>query len=105
MLRFQKSAVVLSLVVLLVVGCGGPQSVKVTPKNTPAVDAVKGALDEVAKSGQLGSGGLTIQENLEKLKATDAAKADALLKDYGELAKAKDPQAVKAKANAMLGKL
>lgn len=106
MFRFQMSSVVaLSLVVLLLAGCGGPKSVKVTPVTVSAADAVKGALNDIVQSGELGSGSMALQENIEKLKATDAAKGEALLKDYEALAKLKDPAALKAKAKEMLGKL
>jgi hypothetical protein len=93
---------------VLVVGCSGgtgPGPQKVTPPQVQPADAIRSALQSVAQSGQLGSEGLTIQENIEKLRATDSAKAEALAKDYQELEKLSDPAKVKAKAEEMLGKL
>lgn len=99
-------AMALSAVVLLAVGCsGGPKSERITPKTVPPAEAAKAALKEIAESGQVGSGADMIRENFEKLKATDAAKAEALLKDCEALMKLQDPQAAKAKAKEMMDKL
>ncbi len=54
----------------------------------------------------MGSGLMVVQENLEKLKSSDPAKAEALLKDCQSLNQsANNPEAVKAKAKEMMSKL
>ncbi len=102
-LRFMALVLVLGLLV----GCSGqPGSISVTPppQQAPA-DAAKAALKDMADSGQVGSGIMAVRENLEKLKSTDAAKGEALLKELDELSKLNQPDAVKAKAKAMMEKL
>jgi len=92
----------------LALGCTSEASKTqpVQPPQISPVDAIRSALQSVAQSGQLGSEGLSIQENIQKLRATDAAKADALAADYQELeAAGADAAKVKAKAQEMLGKL
>jgi uncharacterized protein Yka (UPF0111/DUF47 family) len=62
-------------------------------------------LSDVAASGELGSAASSIRESLESLKATDAAKAEALLKELSELEGLADPGRIKAKARSMADKL
>jgi hypothetical protein len=105
MVRRQMVVLLVSAAVLLIAGCGGPKSEKVKPPSVTPAEAAKTALKEIADSGQVGSGADVIKQSLEKLKGTDAAKADALLKDYETLIKTQNPDAVKAKATEMMGKL
>lgn len=88
---------------LSLLGCGGGvSSTSVTPPPPPPAKAM---LDEVATSGQLGSGASMIRDSLESLKASDAAKAEALLKELDELETMSDAAKIKAKAKAMADKL
>jgi hypothetical protein len=106
MLRIWAS--ILLVFALVVVGCSqgtGPGPQKVQPVQVQPTDAIRSALESVGKTGQLGSEGLTIQENIEKLRASDPAKAEELAKDYEALQGMSDPAKVKAKAQEMLGKL
>jgi hypothetical protein len=89
----------------LLAGCGGPGSVPVEQPDTSAVDAVRRELQMVKDSGALGSEMISIQDNLEKMKATDAATAEALLADLQELESMSDEAQVRAKVDEMLGKL
>lgn len=94
--------------VLFAAGCGARtfESVTVEPLPTiPPAQKAKTLLEEVAKTGQLGSGAEEIKMTLEELKKTDAAKADLLLKDMQQLEAARDPNAAMAKAREMAGKL
>jgi hypothetical protein len=93
------------LVVFL--GCDGSQDVKVNAPVVSPADAAKLALKDVANSGQMGSGMYTVRQNLEKLKSTDPAKAEGLLKDLDQLMALPpgDSAAIKAKAQEMAGKL
>lgn len=92
--------------VALVVGCSRERpAVPVKQAASPAAEAVKSGLKEIADSGQIGSGMLTIRENLEKLKSTDPAKADALLKELDKLSAMSDPGAIRAKAKQMMDQL
>src|SRR5262245_39042133 len=94
-----------ALVALSLAGCtgGGDAPVKVTPP--ASTDQIKAALNDVVQSGQLGSGGMIIEQEIETIRASDAAKADALKKGYDELKAAKDPASAKAKAQEMISKL
>jgi len=106
MLRIWAS--VLLVFALAVIGCSGgtgPGPQKVQPVQVQPADAIRSALESVAQTGQLGSEGLTIQENIEKLRASDPAKAEELAKDYEALQGMSDPAKVRAKAQEMLGKL
>lgn len=89
----------------ILVGCGGggiPAPVAVTPPPPPAV---KSLLEDVAKSGELGSGAEGIRTALTELKASNGPVAEELLKELDQLEKLNDPVKIKAKAKAMAGKL
>jgi len=89
--------------VLAVAGCGGgPKPIQVQP---PAAANAKATLQEVAQTGQLGSGMMQVRENLQQIKQTDAAKGNELLSELDALEKATDPETIKAKAKAMADKL
>lgn len=93
----------LAIVVAAAIGCGVKEEVKtVTPAGPPPAKAM---LEEVAKTGELGSGAMEIRSSLETVKGADAAKGEALLKDMDELEKLGDPEQIKAKAAEMAGKL
>lgn len=95
----------LSVCLAFVLGCGGVANIpeeKVTPP--PPVPA-KQMLEDVAKTGELGSGASMIRDALEAMKATDAAKVEPLLKEMSELEQMSDPSKIKAKARAMADKL
>lgn len=94
------------LATLSLAGCGGGAGdtpVNVTPPTS--TEQLKAALNDVVQSGELGSGGMTIEEEIEKIRPTDAAKADALKKGYDEMKAATSPAAMKAKAQEMMSKL
>jgi hypothetical protein len=84
------------------IGCGGPGSVPVEQPDTGPAEAIKRDLQSTIDNGSLGSEMSSIEQNLEKL---DPAKAAELRKDLAELQKMSDPAQVKAKAQAMIGKL
>ncbi|MFN9717499.1 MAG: hypothetical protein ACK58L_02330 [Planctomycetota bacterium] len=94
----------MSLSLTAIVGCGAA-NIPETAVTPPAAPPVKAMLDDVAKSGELGSGASLIREALEAMKATDAAKADELLKEMTALEGLNDPAKIKAKAKAMSDKL
>ena len=85
-------------------GCGGSSVTqeRVTPPEPPTV---KKMLLDVAETGALGSGSFVILGELEKLKATDAAKAGELIKDLDQLEKTSDPSQIKTLAKKMADKL
>jgi len=99
-----KSLVWMLTLSLLLIGCGRQQSQRVAPPSP--VDDLKTALQQVVQTGEVGSSAMLIKEKIEALKATDAAKADALARDAAELEKLDGkPQQAKAKAQEMLNKL
>lgn len=89
--------------VAVVLGCSKGGEVQQTPD--VVVQQAKAYLQDLAAQGQPNSGMMSLQSNLESLKATDPAKGEALLKDYEELNKLQDANQIKAKAKAMLEKL
>lgn len=92
-------------VVLGFAGCGGPSSEPVEVDQGMSVEElIKQDLQMTVDNGQLGSEMMSIQNNLEKLKATDPAKAEELMKDLEELQGAQGASA-KSKAQAMIQKL
>ncbi len=98
---FIRSLLVLGA--LAVIGCGGGEtSTSVEP---PGQEQIKPALETVAETGVIDSGLMTVREEAEAMKETDAAKADELLKDLDELESLSDPAEVKAKAQQMIDKL
>ena len=89
----------------LVAGCSqsGRQPVKV--EVPPPTQQLRALLEAYAKSGELDSGVIAIREQIEALRKTDSAKADALDREIAKLESAKGAAAVKKQAEAMLGKL
>jgi hypothetical protein len=94
--------------VLVCVGCG-PKAPPPAPPAPPPADQAKAALQGVVNSGTISSDVLALKSYFEELKKTDAAKGDALLKDYDALVQIGSAQpgsqTVKNKAQQMLGKL
>ncbi len=94
------------VLVMLAVGCGPPQGTTKGAQATPSQDRAKAALQDVVKTGEVGSGLDDVQTYLEGLKKTDAAKADSLSKEFAALqGKSGRPEEAKAKAKELLGKL
>ncbi len=87
---------------LVALGCGREETQTVAPPQSQ----IKPTLESVAQTGTIDSGLITVREELEAMKTTDAAKAETLLKDLDELEKMSgNPAGAKAKAQEMLGKL
>jgi hypothetical protein len=103
-MRFAKSLSAFVMFAALV-GCGAVSDSPVNVTPPPSTDQIKTVLNDVVQTGQLGSGGMTIESEIETIRATDPAKADALKKDYEELKAATDPSTAKAKAQQMMSKL
>ena len=85
-------------------GCSGTVSdnpVEVEQAQIP----VKSMLEDVAQSGELGSGAQEIRDALDQMKASGDPKADELLSDLDELERMTSPAAVKRKAQEMADKL
>jgi len=85
-----------------VLGCETSESVSVDPvqEATPDAANAKTMLEEVAESGQVGSGAMLLRESLENVE-----QSEALLADMDELEGLTDEEAIKAKAQEMIGKL
>lgn len=88
-----------------VLGCGTARdtSEKVTPPSPTS--QIKSTLESYAQSGQLDSGIMIVEEQAEKLKETDPAKAETVLKGVKELQAIKDPAKIKAKAKELADSL
>jgi hypothetical protein len=104
-LLYSLLAATLPCTPLLLTGCPGDPAVTSQSVTPAAPPAVKQMLEGVAQSGELGSGAQSIREELEKLKASDASKAEGLLKDLDALEKLTDPNQIKSSAKAMADKL
>jgi hypothetical protein len=96
--------VITLLGIVAVLGCGS-KGQKVTPPTVSPKDAVKKALEDIAQSGQGGSAVGAIMSDLEKLKATEQAVAEELIKDANVLMSTNGEDQIKAKAQEMLKKL
>ncbi len=96
------------LLVLLVVclaGCGSGETT-MSVEEAPAEDQIRSALQSVADTGMVDSGLMVVREKLEEMKETDAAKAEALLKDLDQLESLRrNPAQARAKAQEMIQKL
>ena len=97
-------SLLLALFVLASLGCGGVDTPSVQVQ-APGLEQVKPVLESVAQTGTMDSGMIIVREELEKLKQTDAAKAEGLLKGLAELEAARDPATIKAKAKALASQL
>lgn len=94
--------------IALMLGCGGPnsQSTRVEPPpSPPATEKAKVILEEVANTGEVGSGTEELRPIFEEIGQTDAAKGQTLLSDLDKLQSSGSPSAAQAKAKEMLGKL
>ncbi len=88
------------LVVVAIVGCQADEGEKVTAPTTSAAEDAKTALNEVAETGQMGSGMMAVRESLE---ASEEGKA--LLPELDALEALTDEAAIKAKAKEIADKL
>lgn len=97
---------VLALVALVaIVGCGTQGSVSVDPVERTPAEEIKSGLESLAETGHFAPGMETIADQIAALKTTDAEKGEALQKDWEEIEKLTDPEAIKAKAKEMIEKL
>jgi hypothetical protein len=90
---------------MMLCGCGGGANIPEESVTPPPPTPAKQMLTDIANSGEVGSGASMIRDALESMKATDAPKAEELLKDLTELEGLGDPAKIKAKAKAMADKL
>jgi hypothetical protein len=101
-----KLKLVLMALLLGTLGCGGEvREEAVTPPSVTPKEAIKSALDQVVQTGQVGSEIGEVMQQIEALKATDAATATALENDARALMSMGSGEAAKTKAKEMLGKL
>ncbi len=102
----RQFALVVALVGFAAVGCGGDGGQVMEASVPPAEAQMKSMLEKAAESGEsMGSGAMILQEGIDSIRERDAAKADALQKEYEELSIATEPAKVKSSARAMLDKL
>lgn len=91
---------------LAVSGCGGgPVDEKVTVQSSAIEANVRKTLEGFEKSGQTGSAMTALESDINGIKLSDSAKAEALTKLYRELQGLTKPADIKAKAKEMIGKL
>ena len=85
--------ILLLMSVFALVGCG-PGSTPVPVNEGPApAESIRTNLQYIIDSGTVGSEMLTIQDDINKIKETDPAKAEELQKQYDQLDKARGSQA------------
>ena len=98
------SRTVVLLCLLLCAGCGSgvPRPVAATGTPVPAPSA-KQILAEIAKTGEL-SGETHIEEEIEKIRATDPSKAADLQREYNFLSRLEEQDAIKQQANKLMAK-
>lgn len=89
------------LLLALIAGCG-QEGVAVDAQEEPAVEEIKSTLLAISESGVVGSGGYSLQQQIERLQESDPAKAEELSKQVTELEQLDgQPAKVKAKAKAI----
>jgi hypothetical protein len=95
------------VLVMLAIGCSSqPGAVSKRVQATPPLDKAKAALQDVVKTGEVGSGLDDVQTYAEELKKTDSAKADSLSKQLATLrGKGGKPEEAKTAAKEILDKL
>lgn len=95
------------VLLLALVGCGGGiKEEKVTPPTVAPKEAIQKVLTAVAETGQVGSEIGGVMQQVEALKAGDAALADTLQKGLSELmSMGGNPEGARQKAKELLGKL
>jgi hypothetical protein len=98
---------VLTLVgIVAVVGCLGSKAERVNAPTVTPREAVKQALEGIAKTGQGGSAIGAVQNKLKELKETEPALAEELSKEANTLMDTRLTQEeIQTKAKAMLQKL
>lgn len=104
-MTFGKYLALATLGFALLLGCGPKPQFEGGEQETNAEETVKSVLEQIAQTGQMGSDIGLMMQALEEMKATDSAKAEALLKDANDLMSTSGADAVKAKAKKMLEKL
>lgn len=91
---------------LLLAGCASGTTEPPTTRVTPQTTSFKAALEDVAKSGEIGSAGAELSSQFEALQKSDASKADAIKADFEKMMKSDgNPAAVKKLATDIAGKL
>jgi len=95
------------VLLLALVGCGGSiKEEKVTPPTVTSKEAIQKALTPIAESGQVGSEIGAVMQDVQALKASDAALAETLQKGLNELmSMSGNPEGAKKKARELLVKL
>lgn len=90
------------LILMTLVGCGcsSPRPDEEVPDN-PGGPSAKEILTEIAKTGEL-SGETHIEEEIEKIRATNPKHAGELLKEFGKLSNLDEPGQIKRQAQKMI---
>lgn len=90
---------------VIAIGCNPDAgSTAVEDPGLSRADLIKNDLQVIVDNGEMGSEMMSIQNNLEALKADDAAKAEELLTDLKGL-EGLTGEEIKTKAQAMMDKL
>ena len=85
--------------VFAIIGCKANEDVEVKPVEPASATAnAKMALDEIAETGEVGSGMMLLREAVEEIDKSMLTELDAM-------EKLKDPEQIKAKAKALSAKL
>ncbi len=90
---------------ITVSGCGEPAEVPVKVQSSALITNARKVLEELEKSGKMGSSVTALESDLNGIRESDSAKGDQLIKNFRELQGLTAPDQIKAKAKEMLGKL
>ena len=104
-MSFAKYLALMVLGAAVLVGCGAKPQFEGGADETSPEETVKTTLEQMVQTGQAGSNIGEMMQALEKMKETDAAKAEALLEDANQLMSSPSSAAIKTKAKEMLDKL
>jgi hypothetical protein len=97
-----RLVMMLLLGVMCLTGCGGEEVISV---EEPGQEQIRPVLEQVVKTGQLDSGIMIVQEQLEAMKQDDPSKAERLLKQLDDLQSQTSPNEIKAAAQKILNEL
>ena len=90
----------LLVIVLVCLGCSSPVPVDDAPDDSSGPSA-KEILAEIASTGEL-SGEAHVEEEIEKLRATDPKLAGELQKEFAKLSNLEEPGQIKRQAQKLM---
>ncbi len=89
------------LLIFLAIGCGAGQPLT----DSSPMSTARQMLEEIAKSGSIADHAKKIEAEFDKMKHTDGAKANQLLKQFNQLKAMKEAEKIKTAAGNLAAQL